>query len=293
MCEDHRPTRNIQRFDYKRYNSEGIKVPKIVFSEMASPLVDNEEKLRRKIYRHIRENDMDLLFDVSDLEEAISGMRSLVNSFEDVHVSLRRELGSDQYDESYPDYDKQITNITDWIRNAKIAIKEKKTAAANAGDCQIQQARIKLVTEEKYLREKIVQDLRTFREENSQFVSDLTDNIGAVAELQKQYTNLFLRIDEFGGGLDKLFGDNYKIQSELMHESIRDMRKRIQDVKIAEHDSNLKEKAELDREKMLRERSSKINTCNTLYQNVIDRATLLQQKCVVDLVLFQILPFLI
>ena len=270
MCEDHRPTRNIQRFDYKRYNSEGIKVPKVVFSEMASPLVDNEEKLRRKIDRHIRENDIDLLFDVSDLEEAISGMRSLVNSFEDVHVSLSRELGSDQYVESYPDYDKHITVITDWIREAKIAIKQKKSAAADASASQAQQARIKLVTEEKYLREKIVQDLRTYREEDSQFVSDLTDNIAAVGELQNHYTRLFLKIEELGGGFEKMFGDNYIIQNELMNESIRGMRKKIQDIKLTEHELNMKAQLYLEEEKTSKEIKSKINACNTLYQNVID-----------------------
>ena len=231
-----RISRPLIRFDYGTYHREGIKVPKLGSQKftMAQQLIDNEKKLWRKIDRHIKENDIDLLFDVDDVAEAISDIHSLVNSFEDVHVSLQRELGDEQYTESYTDYDKQITTVTDWTTKAKMAIKEKKAAKANFHQVTMQQDQNKLFAEEKFLRDKIIRDLQTYRDENSFFVSDLTTNVSAVEDLQGQYTDLFFRIEGMGENFAKLFGERYQIHCGLMNDYIREMRKRIQDKKVEE-----------------------------------------------------------
>ena len=76
MSDDRKSSlREVARFDYKVFNDEGVKVPLSVpkVSNMDQPKVSNldqfsesEEKLKFKIKRHINENEIDLLFDVSD-----------------------------------------------------------------------------------------------------------------------------------------------------------------------------------------------------------------------------------
>ena len=152
MSEDHDTSlRKPSRFDYKIRKVKGDKVPLTVpkVSVMDQNL-ESEEKLRVKIKRYLIENDIDLLFDVRDIEDAISEIRSLANSFEDVHVALRREL-NDQYAVRFADYDQQINNITDWIKKAKLAIKEKKQASFAAHRDPVAQAKTRLDTEEKHL----------------------------------------------------------------------------------------------------------------------------------------------
>ena len=176
MSDDRKSSlREVARFDYKVFNDKGVKVPLSVpkVTNMDQPKVsnldqfsDSEEKLKMKIKRHINENEVDLLFDVSDIEDAISDIRSLTNSFEDVHVALRREL-KDQYKEKYPDYDKQIEDIAKWVKEAKKAIKEKKQASFVSHRDPVAQAKTRLKTEEKHLRAKIECEITTFNEENS------------------------------------------------------------------------------------------------------------------------------
>ena len=65
--------RQVDRIDYSVYHSKGSKVPlktPPVLTEV--PIMeqekDLEEKLRLKIKRFIDENDIDLLFDISDID---------------------------------------------------------------------------------------------------------------------------------------------------------------------------------------------------------------------------------
>ena len=164
--------RKLSRSDYKVYNDEGIKVPLTIskVSVMDQNLA-SEEKLRLKIKRYFNENDIDLLFDISDIEDAISDIRSLANCFEDVHVALRREL-NDQYAVRFVDYDQQINAITDWIKKAKLAIKEKKQASFAAHRDLVAQAKTWLVTKEKHLYAKINREILTFEDEDSFFISE-------------------------------------------------------------------------------------------------------------------------
>ena len=66
---------------------------------------DKAEALRLKIKRCMAENDVDDLYDITEIEDDIKEVRSLMDSYEDVHVTLRREL-ADQYVVQFPDYDR-------------------------------------------------------------------------------------------------------------------------------------------------------------------------------------------
>ena len=98
-------------------------------SEMEK-MVDTELKITRKLARFFNEYDISLLFDVSDVENGIAELKALTDEYEDVHSQLSRisrDAGDEVYKETYSEqYDEQMKAILDWIRSAKISIKEKK-----------------------------------------------------------------------------------------------------------------------------------------------------------------------
>ena len=80
-----RSSRSVKRFDYKEFNSRGIKVP-IVQEGMSEDidlstmdiLVDEETKLSYKLRRLLEEYDLQFLFSVTEVETAIFEMREAV-----------------------------------------------------------------------------------------------------------------------------------------------------------------------------------------------------------------------
>ena len=55
-------------------------------------LIDEERKVCLKFSRLIVEYEFDLLFDVKDIEVAITECRKLLESYADIHLELQREL---------------------------------------------------------------------------------------------------------------------------------------------------------------------------------------------------------
>ena len=291
-----KPRKGSFRFDYSVFNDKGIKVPlnpspkvstmeddsassnsKILEEDLAS-----EKKLSLKIKRYIAENDVDLLFDISDLEDAIRGMDDLVNSFEDVHVALGSQL-KDQYAAKFPDFDKQISAVTEWIKKAKLAIKDKKKANFVPKIDPVAQLKTRLKTEEKFLFAKIDEEITMYNDENSSFISDIERNISSIEELSKNYTSLFIQIEELGPDFLLTFGDRFKNQSLKMTNFIRTARKNVQKKKVEEQASVSKLKVQEEENKLLLEKNAKINTCKTLFDNVCERITLLEKKCLIDI----------
>ena len=88
-------------------------------------MVDQAKKLDLEIARFFSEYDLDL-DDVDDLKDGIHELKDIIRRFESAHIDLRRVLGDDRY--RY-DYDAMIEQMTDWLKNAKRAISEKKKSA--------------------------------------------------------------------------------------------------------------------------------------------------------------------
>ena len=297
-----KPRKGSFRFDYSVFNETGIKVPlnppskvsnmeddsaleqKLMVGNLEEDLA-SEKRLRLKIKRYISENDVDPLFDISDLENAIRGMDDLVSSFEDVHVTLGRQLKEDQYADKFPDFDKQISAVTEWIKRAKLAIRDKKKAIFVAKVDPVAQLKTRLTTEEKFLFAKINEEIAMFEEENSSFIDDIERNISSIEELSKSYSSLFIQIEELGPDFLETFGDHFKNQSLKMTDFIRVMRKSVQQKKVDEQASISKLKVQEEESKLLLEKNVKINTRKTLFDNVCERITLFQKKCSIEAIL--------
>ena len=122
-----RPRRNIDRFDYKIYSKTGNKIVKGRSGILAmASSVDKELSVVCRLERFLIEYDLRLLYEVGDIEEGIKEVCDIVESYEELHLRLKRELGTLSYEETYPEYEDRIKCVTDWIRSAKSEIRTKK-----------------------------------------------------------------------------------------------------------------------------------------------------------------------
>ena len=100
--------RDKPRIDYKELNSTGRKILKetcdlenlsvgfenltTMASNQRQNLVDDEKKLVKKLRRYLDEyHDLSLMFDVEEVEKAISEFTEAINAFAEIHVDLERE----------------------------------------------------------------------------------------------------------------------------------------------------------------------------------------------------------
>ena len=129
-----------------------------------------------EIARFFSEYDLDL-DDVDDLKDGIHELKDIIRRFESAHIDLRRVLGEHRYDAENEDYDAMVEQMTDWLKNAKTSISEKKKSAQEELEQRDQKKRLaeleenkmqerlqlqaRLEIEEKYLCIKITQFLKT------------------------------------------------------------------------------------------------------------------------------------
>ena len=139
LAEKHmswRSLRNSERFDYKIYSKTGEKFQTYMRKDLVDMVssIDEELKLVCKLTRFMNEYELSLLYDVVDVAEGIREARQLAESYEEIHVKLKRELGDGDYNENYSGYDTQISKITDWIRDSKLEIRKKKESRSNEAE---------------------------------------------------------------------------------------------------------------------------------------------------------------
>ena len=174
-----RPRRNIDRVDYKIYNKTGNKIVKNRkgISIMASS-VDQELKVVGRLERFMIEYDFSLLYEVVDIEEGIREVRNIVESYEELHLKLKLELGILSYEETYPEYEDRIKCVTNWIRSAKSEIRNKKSLANKQERVDLIEKQKTLIrAEEKYFSKRIKAEVISMTSEKSIFVDDLKKNV--------------------------------------------------------------------------------------------------------------------
>ena len=178
-----RSRRELVRFDYKKFHSTGVKSPVKICLENSPIMAGNpglEKKIFAKIIQFQKENDPDLLYDVTEIEDAVSEFRRMIDSFIDVHVALKDQL--EDYDVVYPDYQTKLDDMTEWVKKSRTTIKTmKKEAEEKVNNVssetrkaleneRIASLKSDLTADEKVWRTKINRDILTYDEENSYFV---------------------------------------------------------------------------------------------------------------------------
>ena len=71
-------------------------------------------------------------------------------------------------------------------------------------------------------------------EEGSSFLEDIERNMREVKKLMRDYSCIFLRIEEFGEIYRDTFGNKYEEHNDKMDTFIREMMKKVQNIKLAD-----------------------------------------------------------
>ena len=194
-----RSTRIKDQIDYKIYNDTGkkvIKSNKKNYSVMEG--VQNEMKLVCKIKRFTNDFSLELLFDISDIEEGLKEIRNLSEQYENVHVELKIELG-ESYADKYTGYDNQIKIMGDWTKEAKREIKKRKEEARECQEIKEKENKVEVIAkvkqkiraEEGYCRESIDREISNMQDLDSIFVEDIEKNIVVAKSLHQNYVESF------------------------------------------------------------------------------------------------------
>ena len=180
MCD--KPRRVRQSIDYKIFNDSGRKVEKqnidvevenIVekFENLSvmdtKKLLNEEKKINLKLVRTLNEYELETLYEINDIEAGISEIKKLIESYEEVVVELREELGR-EYNNTV--FETQLKIVMEWIKNARLEIKNRKISEEDMREelrrkeiekkeNQFRKERNQLLNEEKHLRLRIDQEI--------------------------------------------------------------------------------------------------------------------------------------
>ena len=100
--------------DFKIYGTKGDKVKKQrkTLSKIMADNIELELRLVCRLDRFMVENELDMLYDVEEIEEAIKELHKIVEGYEEIHIKLKGEL-KDTHTETYPEYETRINVVTD------------------------------------------------------------------------------------------------------------------------------------------------------------------------------------
>ena len=223
--------RKKERIDYAIYHNTGLKVPKEVTVEhtveMADELIRREKGLREDLVHTLDIYAIADAVTVDELNEGIEQISLLAKNFRSVHVDLREVL-EDSYEEKYPDYQRHLDILTDFIKESR---KRKRilqgmnvTALPDVG---------MIVEEETFITHKIAQLDRSMKSlQLAAKIPELQRFISQMESLSKEYTDLFHKYrlvahPKETDGLLKMFeeksviiSDEIKISKILMHKLV-------------------------------------------------------------------------
>ena len=86
-----------------------------------------------KITRFLNDYEIDLLFDIKEIEEGVTEARNLCEMYEEIHVKLKRtflgiEHGNEEYLRAYGNFEEKVKSILDWSKAARGELKKLKDA---------------------------------------------------------------------------------------------------------------------------------------------------------------------
>ena len=253
-------------------------------------IVDSELKIVNKFKRFFDEYELDVLFDVEDVEVGIAELKELTNEYEDIHSQLSRasrDAGDDVYKDTYQEqYDKQMLEIVDWIRRAKKSIRTKKEALKDSSlqekTAEASKQKVQIRAEEKYLRGRINSEIKALYAANSQFVEDLEKGVIVAQKLEVELSQVFVKIETCGQDFCAEFGSNFDVMSDHIKTFVANSRERIKGIKSQDQQKEKERISSSEREKTDRLRREKVVKCKIVFDNIEERFECLESKCSLD-----------
>ena len=299
-------SRDTKRIDYRLLHRTGEKMSKEeVGNENSDPpemddLIDEETRLSLKFTRLLEEYDLTVLYDISEVEQALQEVREAVEKFENIHVQLKRGLG-DRYVGLYPKFMDRLKPMTEWIVSARKDLRKRKVQKDQREERlrleqeekesrimggmkaeELHKAKEKLRHMVKHLVIRIDSDLESIKKEQSLFPDDLQRNISTVRGLIKEHSDLYVEVETvFGDDYAAEFSVAYETQSKNLYDSLNYLMSVSQKAKhdqVRAKEAQDKLKAVKDQQTFVRENNERIKIFEGILSNVKDRINILSAK---------------
>ena len=218
--------RRQKRLDYAIFHKTGDKIYKNRDIVDMSVTVELELKVVCKINRFLDENGSLEFSDVDEVNECLDKMRELQQEYEDVHVELRRELGDDEYEKTYTEFQKSRDVMMTWLKNAKIErMKFKKQSSEKILES--------LRAEERLVRRDILQELDNINVEKPVLIEDYERQISAAEKFISRYSEVFRKIEEQGPDFTDEFGKKFDELCNSLNHIVLTCRETIRSIKVS------------------------------------------------------------
>ena len=265
-----------KRLDYSHFHKTGEKEFKNRDILKMSVTIDCELKLVCKINRFLDEYQVSLFSDVDEIDESLAQMRELQQEYEDMHIELRRELGDEEYEKTYTEFQNSREVMMTWLTEAK---KEKKKFKQNSSTKILDSLR----SEEKFLCTDISRELDNIKNEKPALVEDYERQVSVAENCITRYYEVFRKIDEQGPAFSGQFDEKFKKTCTDLNNIITTRRTIIRDMKVAVKNAEEKRLTQEASEKSQEEEDKNILLCETVYANLCDRFSSLETKIKIDL----------
>ena len=294
--------RKLQRIDYKKFHETGEKVEKnMAFNE--------EITLEAKLVEDI--DDFFIMFSLNEMvsdDEISEGLEKATISskkYRDVHTELRIGM-KDEYGESYPEREKFVEKLREYVKEARKKVRELKERreADKKEDDKLErmyekdERKVTLEYEHNFFLAKIERKLTAFDLGHASDYNEITTGINVFEGFLDEWYAL-------NGKLKGLFGEMYLLKYEgKFHEVLEDISQKIENGKLrlkeiiqahevntrkteeqrvrVEHEKLSAEKVRLQNEQKIKGEERKFCTKN-LYDEIILLASNLRSSCQIEM----------
>ena len=258
---------------------------------------DQEAKLSLKLNRLMTEYDLETFLTTGEVEDAILDFKSVLEAFENVHVTLKRNF--EEYSTTYSRISDTMAPFNEWILNARRRSRDLRRSELDEQSAKVQQVvsqmavlsqsqsdtqtrwevekrerKVKLRNSWKRLAARVKSDLRGIELLNSDYPSDLNRDIAHIRQLLRE-------LNELDQELETVFGDDYNQEfadveacRSLLNDAIRQLMQKSQQCQADEKriraavERAKEEEARVERERVNRE---KINVFSKIFENIKER----------------------
>ncbi len=238
--------------------------------------IDEELKIVLRINRFFTENELEEITDVEERDASVRDLKILQQDYEEIHVNLRRQLGDVQYTQIYDKYDDSVKLMMDWLKTAKRKIRNLKSSPSTKF---LDELRV----EEKFVHSRINYDFQTLLNEKTDFIEDLERHVSVVENLIKEYSVVFMKIENQGAEFKNEFGTRFEGMCKILRDFITSRRNSIHDRREADQMAEKKRLFDESVKKFEVDRENKILSSQNIFSHIFDRFSNLESKLKVEI----------
>ena len=270
--------------DYRRFHTEGVKIPKNRksdngdFLKMSGDTLEERKMQELQIFNDIQEvYDTNIIGDtesVDELTEVLDEISILGKQYRHIHVELKYLLG-DQYAAEYPLFDARLDALRKYITSVKDKIKELRSTEMGS-EKKILVSSLK--TEEEIVRQRLDEFLAFEMDENSK-LAEVVEGGSQLKQFLETYYGLLSKA-KVGLGVDfqNEFGNTFDDVIAKIKEKMSEVKKLVDKIESNIEDTAAKEKTKQENEMQLQYISEQKFQANALLTEIKNRCETLLKK---------------